>query len=64
MSLVESAVRLLDFGEKLDIDLLDRVVGGLYNGAGEEVGSTAPETPVDPGNIPILSLIIHTWIFV
>jgi hypothetical protein len=42
MALVENAVRLLDFGEKLDIDLLDRVVGALYNGAGEEVGSTAP----------------------
>ncbi|XP_062503656.1 exportin-1-like isoform X2 [Corticium candelabrum] len=36
MAAVDGAIRLLDFNEKLDIHLLDRVVASLYNGAGEE----------------------------
>lgn len=41
MAAVDGAIRLLDFNEKLDIHLLDRVVASLYNGAGEEVGNVA-----------------------
>lgn len=59
MALVDHAVRLLDFGEKLDINLLDRVVGALYNGAGEEVGSTRVTVASVYQGKPIrLSLII------
>jgi len=35
-ALNEQASKLLDFSEKLDIGLLDRVVGCMYNGVGEE----------------------------
>lgn len=35
-ALAEQAAKLLDFNEKLDINLLDRVVGCMYNGVGEE----------------------------
>lgn len=35
-ALAEQASKLLDFSEKLDINLLDRVVGCMYNGAGDE----------------------------
>lgn len=32
--------QLLDFSQKLDITLLDNVVGCLYNGSGQQVGIT------------------------
>ena len=32
--LTEQATKLLDFNQKLDINLLDNVVGCMYNGAG------------------------------
>ncbi|CAG0882753.1 unnamed protein product [Darwinula stevensoni] len=34
--LTEQATKLLDFNQKLDINLLDNVVGCMYNGAGEQ----------------------------
>lgn len=36
MSALAEASKLLDFNEKLDINLLDRVVGCMCNGVGEE----------------------------
>ena len=36
-SLAEQATKLLDFNQKLDIDLLDNVVGCLYTGEGQQV---------------------------
>ena len=39
---MEDARKLLDFTQKLDITLLDRVVTCLYAGSGEQVGGTAP----------------------
>jgi len=35
-SLAEQATKLLDFNQKLDIDLLDNVVGCLYTGEGQQ----------------------------
>lgn len=35
-TLAEHASKLLDFSEKLDINLLDNVVVCMYNGAGEQ----------------------------
>ena len=35
---MEEARKLLDFNQKLDITLLDRVVTCLYNGSGDQVG--------------------------
>lgn len=37
-SLAEQASKLLDFSQKLDINLLDNVVDCLYKGEGLEVG--------------------------
>ena len=36
-SLAEQSAKLLDFTQKLDIDLLDSVVGSLYGGEGQQV---------------------------
>lgn len=35
-NLAEQAAKLLDFNQKLDIGLLDNIVGSLYTGAGEQ----------------------------
>ena len=35
-TLAEQAAKLLDFSQKLDINLLDNVVGCLYNGEGPQ----------------------------
>jgi len=35
--LTEQAARLLDFSQKLDIQLLDNVIGFMYTGAGQQV---------------------------
>lgn len=37
--LTEQAARLLDFSQKLDIQLLDNVIGFMYSGAGQQVMS-------------------------
>lgn len=37
MSLTVEASKLLDFNQKLDIPLLDNVIGCMYNGIGEQV---------------------------
>lgn len=37
MSLTVEASKLLDFNQKLDIPLLDNVIGFMYNGIGEQV---------------------------
>jgi len=37
--LTEQAARLLDFSQKLDIQLLDNVIGFMYSGAGQQVTS-------------------------
>lgn len=37
MSLTVEASKLLDFNQKLDIPLLDNVIGYMYNGIGEQV---------------------------
>ena len=36
-ALADQASKLLDFSQKLDINLLDNVVGCLYNGEGPQV---------------------------
>lgn len=36
-TLAEQASKLLDFDQKLDITLLDTIVGCMYSGAGEQV---------------------------
>ena len=36
-NLAEQASKLLDFDQKLDITLLDSIVGCMYAGAGEQV---------------------------
>lgn len=36
-TLAEQASKLLDFDQKLDITLLDSIVGCMYSGAGEQV---------------------------
>ena len=36
-TLAEQASKLLDFNQKLDINLLDNVVGCMYTGIGEQV---------------------------
>ena len=36
-TLAEQASKLLDFEQKLDITLLDSIVGCMYSGAGEQV---------------------------
>ena len=36
-NLAEQASKLLDFDQKLDITLLDSIVGCMYSGAGEQV---------------------------
>ncbi len=36
-TVTEQSGKLLDFSQKLDINLLDSVVGCLYNGAGTQV---------------------------
>lgn len=36
-TLTEQASKLLDFGQKLDITLLDTVVGCMYTGIGDQV---------------------------
>lgn len=36
-TLPEEAARLLDFNQKLDINLLDNIVGAMYTGIGEQV---------------------------
>ncbi len=38
-NLAEQASKLLDFDQKLDITLLDSIVGCMYAGVGEQVGS-------------------------
>lgn len=38
-TLAEQAAKLLDFSQKLDINLLDTVVGAMYSGEGPEVSS-------------------------
>jgi len=35
--LTEQASRLLDFSQKLDIQLLDNVISFMYTGAGQQV---------------------------
>jgi len=35
--LTDQASRLLDFSQKLDIQLLDNVIGFMYTGAGQQV---------------------------
>lgn len=35
-TLAEQASKLLDFNQKLDITLLDNIVGCMYNGIGEQ----------------------------
>ena len=35
--MASEAAKLLDFNQKLDIPLLDNVVGSLYNGSVEQV---------------------------
>jgi len=35
--LTDQATRLLDFSQKLDIQLLDNVIGFMYSGAGQQV---------------------------
>jgi len=35
--LTEQARRLLDFDQKLDIQLLDNIIGFMYSGAGQQV---------------------------
>ena len=37
--LTEQAARLLDFSQKLDIQLLDNVISFMYSGAGQQVAS-------------------------
>ena len=36
-TLAEQASKLLDFNQKLDINLLDNIVGCMYSGVGEQV---------------------------
>lgn len=36
-TLSEEAARLLDFNQKLDITLLDNIVGAMYSGIGDQV---------------------------
>ena len=36
-NLAEQASKLLDFDQKLDITLLDSIVGCMYSGAGDQV---------------------------
>jgi exportin-1 len=36
-SISEQAMKLLDFNQKLDITLLDSIVGCMYSGIGEQV---------------------------
>jgi hypothetical protein len=36
-TLAEQASKLLDFNQKLDINLLDNIVGCMYSGIGEQV---------------------------
>ncbi len=38
-SLTEQAAKLLDFNQKLDINLLDNVVSCMYSGQGQQVTS-------------------------
>jgi hypothetical protein len=40
-TLSEQASKLLDFNQKLDITLLDNIVGCMYAGIGEQVCSSA-----------------------
>jgi exportin-1 len=35
-TLAEQASKLLDFNQKLDISLLDNIVGCMYSGTGEQ----------------------------
>jgi hypothetical protein len=41
-TVTEQAGKLLDFGQKLDITLLDNVVGVMYAGEGAQVGILSP----------------------
>jgi len=43
-NLAEQASKLLDFDQKLDITLLDSIVGCMYAGIGEQVNSRAFKT--------------------
>jgi hypothetical protein len=36
--LASEAARLLDFSQKLDIELLDNIISCMYNGTGDKVG--------------------------
>lgn len=40
-TLAEQASKLLDFDQKLDITLLDNIVGCMYSGVGEQVRSVS-----------------------
>ena len=43
---VEQASKLLDFSQKLDIDLLDHTVSCLYSGEGQEVSISGTGTHI------------------
>ena len=51
-TLTEQASKLLDFNQKLDITLLDNVVGCMYTGIGEQVSL---ETRLQDDNLFVLN---------
>ena len=61
-TLAEQASKLLDFDQKLDITLLDSIVGCMYSGAGEQVSYVFIEE--DSGSFFQCQVLCYTFIVI
>lgn len=61
-ALSEQATKLLDFSQKLDINLLDNIVGVMYTGNGDQVGTNSVLVHLD--NFWLICLILTLLFYV